>query len=63
MTDRNELRAEIEIDAESGRVWAVLMDFDAYPEWNPFITSIQGERTVGAKLRARLQPAGVAVSR
>ena len=58
MTDRNELRAEIEIDAEPARVWAVLMDFEAYPEWNPFITSIQGERTVGAKLRARLQPAG-----
>ena len=58
MTDRNELRAEIEIDAEPGRVWAVLMDFEAYPAWNPFITSIQGERTVGAKLRARLQPVG-----
>ena len=58
MTDRNELRAEIEIDAEPARVWAVLMDFEAYPDWNPFITSIQGERTVGARLRARLQPAG-----
>ena len=58
MTDRNELRAEIEIDAEPARVWVVLMDFEAYPEWNPFITSIQGERTVGAKLRVRLQPAG-----
>ena len=58
MSDRNELRAEIEIDAEPGRVWAILMDFEAYPEWNPFITSIQGERTVGARIRARLQPAG-----
>jgi hypothetical protein len=58
MTERNELRAEIQIDAEPGRVWAVLMDFDAYREWNPFITSIQGERTVGARLRARLQPPG-----
>ncbi len=24
------------------------MDFEAYPDWNPFITSIQGERSVGA---------------
>ncbi len=58
MTDRNELRAEIEIDAEPARVWAVLMDFEAYPDWNPFITSIEGETAVGAKLRARLQPPG-----
>ena len=25
------------------------MDFEAYPDWNPFITSIEGERTVGAQ--------------
>ena len=49
MTDRNELRAEIEIDAEPGRVWAVLMDFEAYPEWNPFITSIEGEQDGGCQ--------------
>lgn len=58
MKNRNELRAEIEIDAEQARVWVVLMDFEAYPAWNPFITSIQGEQTVGAELRARLQPEG-----
>jgi hypothetical protein len=58
MTDRNELRAEVEIDAEPGRVWVVLMDFEAYSEWNPFITSIQGERSVGGKLKARLQSPG-----
>jgi hypothetical protein len=58
MTDRNELRAEIEIDAEPARVWAVLMDFEGYPTWNPFITSIEGEQTVGATLNARLQPEG-----
>ena len=47
MTDKNALRAEIEIDAEPARVWAILMDFEAYPEWNPFITSIEGEQAVG----------------
>jgi hypothetical protein len=35
-----ELRAEIDIDATPDRVWEVLTDFPAYPEWNPFITSI-----------------------
>src|SRR4029079_14993167 len=57
LKDRNELRAEIEIDAGPARGWAILMGFEAYPDWNPFITSIQGERTGGAKLKARLQPA------
>ena len=52
MTDRNELRAEIEIDADPDSVWAVLMDFEAYPEWNPFITSIEGSQARGSQLRA-----------
>ena len=59
MTAKNELRAEIEIDAEPGTVWGVLTDFGAYPEWNPFITSIDGDQAPGSKLRARLQPPGV----
>ncbi len=56
MTDRNELRAEIEIDADPDSVWAVLMDFEAYPEWNPFIQPIEGSQAVGATLRLRIQP-------
>jgi hypothetical protein len=56
MTDRNELRAEIEIDADPDSVWAVLMDFETYPEWNPFIQPIEGGRVVGATLRLRIQP-------
>ena len=56
MTDRNELRAEIDIDADPDSVWAVLMDFEAYPEWNPFIQLIDGSQVVGASLRLRIQP-------
>ena len=56
MTAKNELRAEIEIDADPGTVWSVLMDFGAYPEWNPFIDSIEGDQAVGARLRLRIQP-------
>ena len=37
-----ELRREVEIAAPAERVWSVLVDFDAYPDWNPFIRSIQG---------------------
>jgi uncharacterized protein YndB with AHSA1/START domain len=34
--DVRELRSEIEIDAPPERVWAVVTEFAAYPEWNPF---------------------------
>src|SRR5262245_5851867 len=45
-----ELRTEIEISAPPSRVWAVLTDFYAYPEWNPFLVRIDGKPEVGAKL-------------
>ena len=32
------------------------MDFERYPEWNPFIKSISGEPGVGAKLQIAIQP-------
>lgn len=54
----HELRTEIDIDAPPERVWAILMDFDAYPDWNPFIRSIEGDARRGGKLKARIQPSG-----
>jgi hypothetical protein len=43
LSEVRELRREIELDAPPERVWAVVTDFDAYPEWNPFIRQISGE--------------------
>ncbi len=53
-----ELRHEVEIAAPSERVWSVLVDFDSYPDWNPFIRSIQGTCEPGAKLTVRIEPPG-----
>jgi hypothetical protein len=47
------LRYEAEIDAEPHLVWAALTDFHAYPEWNPFIRSLEGELQVGARLKVK----------
>jgi hypothetical protein len=58
MSTKNELRAEIEVNAAPATVWSVLMDFEAYAEWNPFITRIEGGQAVGDRLAARLQPVG-----
>jgi hypothetical protein len=53
-----ELQREIDIDAPPERVWSVVTDFDAYPEWNPFIRRIGGELREGARLEVRIQPPG-----
>ena len=53
-----ELRREIEIEAPPERVWAVVTDFAAYPEWNPFIRSISGDVQEGARLEVRIEPPG-----
>jgi hypothetical protein len=46
------------IDAAPERVWAILMDFAAYPSWNPFIVGIEGEARVGTRLTVNVQPPG-----
>lgn len=51
-----ELRTEIEIDASPDAVWAVLADFPAYGDWNPFIPSIRGKLKKGAKLEVEIWP-------
>lgn len=58
MTTTSAIASQIEIDAPAATVWAILMDFPAYPEWNPFIRQISGSPQVGARLEARLQPPG-----
>ena len=53
-----ELHTEIEINASAERVWKVLTDFSAYPEWNPFVREIDGQLETGARLKVLLQPPG-----
>lgn len=40
----------VEIAANPAEVWFQLTNFEAYPEWNPFITRVTGELRVGARL-------------
>jgi hypothetical protein len=53
-----QLHAQIDIHASSERVWQVLTDFAAYPDWNPFITQSSGRARVGERLTNRMQPVG-----
>ena len=49
-----EIRTEIEIQAPAAAVWKVLLDFERYAEWNPFIVKLAGEPTQGARLSATM---------
>ena len=53
-----EIHTEIEINAPAEKVWQVLTDFAAYPEWNPFVRRGEGEVSVGARLHVYIQPSG-----
>jgi hypothetical protein len=51
-----EIKTEILIHATPEKVWSILTNFDNYPNWNPFIKSINGEVKVGNKITARIEP-------
>lgn len=53
-----EIHTEIEINTPAEKVWKVLTDFAAYPEWNPFVRRGEVEVRVGARLHLYIQPSG-----
>ena len=52
------IETSIEIDAPAALVWSVLLDFDAYFEWNPFVLGIQGLAVPGERLHVSIRPPG-----
>ncbi len=52
------LFADIVIHADAERVWDILMDFESYPDWNPFIKEIEGNASPSERLRVVLQAEG-----
>jgi hypothetical protein len=50
------VQASIEISADPQKVWDILKDFDRYPEWNPCLISVTGEKSVGSWIHVTLNP-------
>jgi len=53
-----DLEAEIDIEATPDEVWQALTAFEAFGEWNPFLTSIEGNAVKGETLKVRFEPPG-----
>jgi hypothetical protein len=53
---KKQLNTEIIISCTPNIIWSILTNFDRYPEWNPFIRSVKGNKNVGEQLVVRLQP-------
>jgi hypothetical protein len=49
------VRTEITIDAPRSTVFGVLVDFDRYPDWNPYHVRVAGAPRVGAELAVRVR--------
>jgi len=52
------VHTEIEINAGTERVWNVLIDFEKYDQWNPFINKIVGRAVVGTKIEIHIETRG-----
>ncbi len=50
--------SSIIIKATPDKVWNTLMNFEQYPTWNPFITTIIGNPIVGKTIAATICPPG-----
>ena len=51
-----EIKTKIVIQAAPEKIWKILTDFENYPQWNSFITSITGEVEKGNKVVVSIKP-------
>lgn len=52
---QKEIKTSITIQATPQQVWDILTNFEAYPEWNPFIKSINGTIQEGEKIKVHIE--------
>jgi hypothetical protein len=51
-------RTTLAIAASAETVWAILIDFERYPEWNPSLPSITGDLSAGSTVALTLAMPG-----
>jgi hypothetical protein len=49
-TGVKDVQSQIDINSYPETVWKILIDFDSYDQWNPFINKIVGQPKEGSKI-------------
>lgn len=52
------IETELFISEPPAKVWAIIMDFDKYGQWNPLITNIVGDQCRSGKLKVKIKDPG-----
>ncbi len=53
--NENGVRTEIDIHATPDQIWQLLIDFNKYPLWHPYITAIKGEPKLKSKIKVTVK--------
>ncbi len=53
--EKGEYATSCAIEARVEKVWAVLTDAEAYPEWNPEIVKLEGTLEEGGRIKAHVR--------
>jgi uncharacterized protein YndB with AHSA1/START domain len=58
LNDTTVVSDTVEIEAPQAFVWKVLVDYDRYPEWNPYTVKVETALEVGARVVLHLPDPG-----
>jgi hypothetical protein len=43
------------VDSTPEKIWNILINFDQYESWNPFMTKVVGDAKLGSKIMVKIQ--------
>jgi hypothetical protein len=54
------INTRVVINAPTDKVRAIVVDYGAYPSWNPFVVKVEGDMSAGKDVRVTVHPVGQA---
>jgi len=60
LTGCTAINTRVMINAPAAKVRAIVVDYRAYPSWNPFVVKVDGDMSAGKDVRVTVHPVGQA---